>query len=596
VNAGGGAYWSWFAGHQDCVDADGSVGGCHADEECVRTGDVTRCTFSATGGAVGGSPGKSTCDDGAECGEPVTTTTYGGECGPEAQCPTSSNACAAMPGTAPEPCNDVVLVNPVECPDDTAADPDPRQGCTDPAGDSGAGCTTDDCIAPDEPAADLPAEDEARRVALAVVEASGADVDDAIVTTEAANAWFVTVEPRLDGVPSGLVSFVEVGADLRVLSASGPLGQPEELGEYPLLDTRGAIERANQQAGFVGDTPAIASDTPLGVEGTTGGTETGGTDDTTVATAIAADPCAVPEGASDGCGGTTGCGGDGCVEPTTTIPCKVQADGSEICEVSGCENGTMSCPPAEPCPADGLAATTVPCVIPDCPQAAANDDVAVGAPEVVDCTPPPPIPPPEPQPVEMVLVDAERSLVLLPANDGTGDAYLVPAYRFTSADGGTVDLPAIADEALAGPATTETTVADTVEPAPVPVPEPQPCEVLEEQDPESATTHTVQTCPTPNEDPRVLAEGEEPAIGVGYYVDAEVTDAHCTWLVVELGDQVWWTPGYYKDDLYGWSQPTEGGTFTIHDDGTADFVGDAEKTKTATLVPYDGEGDRPICN
>ena len=115
---------------------------------------------------------------------------------------------------------------------------------------------------------------------------------------------------------------------------------------------------------------------------------------------------------------------------------------------------------------------------------------------------------PEPQPLEVVLVDAEPSLVLLPANDGSADAYLVPAYRFTAEDGGTVDLPAVADEALAGPSTTETTVPDTVEPAPVPVPEPQPCEVLEEAD-GSGTTHTVQTCPTADRGRRP-AQGEAP--------------------------------------------------------------------------------------
>jgi hypothetical protein len=87
-------------------------------------------------------------------------------------------------------------------------------------------------------------------------------------------------------------------------------------------------------------------------------------------------------------------------------------------------------------------------------------------------------------------------------------------------------------------------------------------------------------------------------IGVGYYVDAEVMDAHCTWLVVELGSQVWWTPDYGSGDLAGWSQPTEGGTFTILDDGHAEFVGDAARTKVAQLVPYGQSGgiDHPLCD
>jgi hypothetical protein len=252
-------------------------------------------------------------------------------------------------------------------------------------------------------------------------------------------------------------------------------------------------------------------------------------------------------------------------EPATTIPpCKVQPDGSEVCE-------TIVCPQrAEP-----------------------GTDPA--APQNIECAPPEPLP--EPEPLEIVLVDAEPALVLLAANDGSADVYLVPGYRFTDADGGPVDLPAVADEALTG--TPETTVPpESIVPDPggKPAVDPQPCgEVLVQED-ESGTTHTVQ----PNPDcvdpgPATLAPGEEPKIGVGYYVDAQVTDDHCTWLVVELGGVVWWTPGYYTDDLFGWSQPTEGGTFTLTSESEAEFVGDADRTKVATLVPYDGDGERPVC-
>jgi hypothetical protein len=417
--------------------------------------------------------------------------------------------------------------------------------------------------------------DDARAKALEIVAASGADVDGARVEASASfRSWFVTVEPELDGQPSGLISFVEIGPDLQVLSGNGSIGQPVEAGEYPLLDTRAAIERANAQSGANrGEMPvedAVGAEDS--VSSTTGGTDTGGTDDIDAtepgfagAGVAGDDPCAPPEGASDGCGGgTTGCGGDGCVEPTTTVPCKVQEDGREICEYVEClgdpevatDTGNVE---SQPCPVD---------------------------PGLVDSIP-------EPRAFEIVLVDAEPSLMLFPANDGSGDAYLVPAYRFTAEDGSTVDLPAVADDALSGPTTTETVVP---EPSPVPVPEPQPCEVLEEGD-ANGTTITVQTCPTPNEDPPVLGPGEEPAIGVGYYVDAEVMDAHCTWLVVELGDQVWWTPEYGSGDLAGWSQPTEGGTFTLSDESHAEFVGDDARTKIAQLVPWDESTgvDRPLC-
>ena len=329
--------------------------------------------------------------------------------------------------------------------------------------------------------------------------AAGADVDGALITTQPgaeSRTWYVTVEPRLGNIPSGLLSYVEVSDAGVVVSGTGFMGRPEAVGDYPLLDTRAAIDRANAQNGTTsGIEPAMGA--VDGASGTTGGSDTGGTDvggpDVEAPDSTVAAPCSVPEGASDGCDGTTGCGGDGCVDFTTTTanPCTVQPDGSEICEP---ECAALT-------PLDG----TVPAIcLPPCPQAEPGQDPAVGAPESLDCPVPDPgvVPIPEPQPLEIVLVDAEHSLVVLPANDASGDVYLVPAYRFTAEDGGQVDLPAVADEALTGsPTTTETTVPDTVLPPPRPsIPEPQPCEVLEEQDPESATTHTIQTCPPPDED------------------------------------------------------------------------------------------------
>lgn len=447
------------------------------------------------------------------------------------------------------------------------------------------------------PAADLPTADEARAIALDLLTATGMDTDDAIVTVDGPyDAWYVTVEPRVDGIPSGLPANVAVGSEGTINNAAGFVGTPERLGDYPVLDTRAAIDRANAHMGDWapfgrGDGVAIAKD--IDAAGTTGGAPDVGT-----ATAGAGgDPCAPPDGASDGCGGTTGgdeceacdpiddnpvstvidCAPDGSdcgttggttgsVDPpdTTIVPgCKVQPDGSEICETE--------C--AEPAPRDG----TVPGIcLPPCPQAVPGQDIAVGAPESLDCPGPPPeptdppVPMPEPEPVEIVLVDAEPTLVLLAANDGSTDAYLVPGYRFTDADGGRVDLPAVADESLTTPST-ETTVPGTIEPKPdpVPAPEPQPCEVLEEQD-ASGTTHTVQpnaSCPEP-----------DLVIGESYYVDI---DTECSGGSFVLGDQVWITD---NPEVAGWADPAErheGGLFTLdaHDHGT--FVGDEAGTLVA---------------
>jgi hypothetical protein len=135
----------------------------------------------------------------------------------------------------------------------------------------------------------------------------------------------------------------------------------------------------------------------------------------------------------------------------------------------------------------------------------------------------------------------------------------------------------VSDEALAGPSSTETTVPVTPAPEPAPVPEPQPCEVLEEGD-ASGTTHTIQTCPTPNEDPVILEEGEEPVVGVGYYVDVDV---ECAGGSFALGSGVWVTD---DEAVVGWADPSErheGGTFTLDGEDHGTFVGDAEGTLVA---------------
>ena len=123
-------------------------------------------------------------------------------------------------------------------------------------------------------------------------------------------------------------------------------------------------------------------------------------------------------------------------------------------------------------------------------------DEALDAPETIDCPAPDPglVPEPLPTPLEVVLVDAVPSLAPLTAVDGSTDVYLVPAYRFTDADGGRVDLPAVADSTLTTPPTTDTSAVDPSEPPVVTVPATVPCEVLVEDD-GSGTTHTIQPDP-----------------------------------------------------------------------------------------------------
>lgn len=459
VYEGGGAQW-WYspASAMDGGGASGSSSGAAGVEGCAESPE----------GVV------------TDCG--VDTATTYQDC-------TTSDECATPPECAPGADCPVPLPEPID---------------------------------PPAPPADLPTEDEARAIAVDLLAATGLDTGDAVVTVDGPyDAWYVMVEPRVDGVASGLLASVSVGSAGEITSAGGYLGVPERLGDYPVLTTHEAIARANAQmddGGWFAYAPgAPARDTGV---------------------AIAEESV------------------------TTMNPCKVQPDGSEICEIE-----------------------------PDI--ACAQQDPALGAPDTLECVAPEPRPAPEP--IDVVLVDAEPTLVLLPAIDGSSDVYLVPGYRFSDADGGRVDLPAVADEALTG--TPETTVPESIVPDPggKPPVDPQPCGDVLVQEDASGTTHTVQPNPDcVDPEPATLAPGEEPQIGVGYYVDVQVMDGHCTWISVEVAGRWWWAefpPGALAD----WSTPTEGGTFTLIEGDRAEFVGDAERTKVAELTVFEDGTQPPLC-
>lgn len=445
---------------------------------------------SSGGGVVSGSGSSSGGSAGVACAE-----------GPDG----ARADCAVRPTTTTSVCG----------PGTSCSEPSPPPDCAVLSDGSST------CIGVESPPpVELPPEDEARAVALDRLAGTGMDVEDAIVTVEGPyDAWSVSVEPLLAGIPSGLVASVSVGSGGAVTTAAGYLADPQRLGDYPLLDTRAAIDRANAEPGGTDGIPAETGEGTIATSGTAGTTVVGG-DDPAI---------------------------------TTGPDCAVQADGSEICRSTG----------------EGTA----------CPGGTAPADVPLGAPETIECTPPVsdpgvvPEPVPDPGPVEVVLVDAERSLVLLGAIDGSTDVYLVPAYRFTDENGGRVDLPAVADSALTTPSTTETS-AD--EPPVTPTDEPQPCgEVLVEED-ASGTTHTLQPYPCP--EPLRLPEGEEPQIGVGYYVDVNV--GRCSYVDF---DGSWWLPLGVDPLTDGWSTPTEGGTLTLTTQDEAAFLGDASGTKIATF-------------
>jgi hypothetical protein len=251
-------------------------------------------------------------------------------------------------------------------------------------------CGVDKCIDPVEPEpfvppADLPSKDEARQIALDLFRTIGTPLGDPTVTVDGPyDSWYVSIEPTVDGLAaSGLYFNASVGSKGEITSAGGMLNTPERLGDYPVVDTRAAIDRLNDGIAYGG-----ARDTAAGT---------------------------VSSGSGESGPMTTSTTGS---VPATVIdpPDAVAPIGPSVC------NGGLA--------VQDLPTTTV----------------------VVD--PAQPVPSPEcepyvpPEPVDVVLHQADRVLVLIAANDGSTDAYLVPGYRFHGDQDTVVDVPAVDDDSL----------------------------------------------------------------------------------------------------------------------------------------------------
>lgn len=244
------------------------------------------------------------------------------------------------------------------------------------------------------PTADLPSEAEAQMIALDLLTQAGAQIDGADVQVENnLIQWFVTVEPVVDGIPAlGMSMFVGVGPGGRIESASGYSGQPERLGDYPLLDTRSAIARLNEGWSIVQPLPAGAAETAIDEAPTTASANDSGVEilpapDSGIPSTTVAEP---PVG-----GGQPPAGG---IEPPT--------------------------------------GTTEPGVDP------------VPGPTVVE--PPPTEPPTTEPPANITITGAEMVILAVPSWDDSG-TYLVPGYRFVADDGSRPEVPAVADAALVQP-------------------------------------------------------------------------------------------------------------------------------------------------
>jgi hypothetical protein len=167
------------------------------------------------------------CDDG---GSSSSSSSGGG----------SSGGCAggevADEGGAPDRAVDAV--EPVEptCP--------PGGGCIDPMP-----VTTTTVFVPP---ADLPSKSEAQQLAADLFARAGVDLADSEVTVEGPyESWYVSFVPKVGGLPvSGYGFTANVGSKGEILDAAGVLGRPQDLGTYPTIDTRKAIDRLNDGAGF----------------------------------------------------------------------------------------------------------------------------------------------------------------------------------------------------------------------------------------------------------------------------------------------------------------------------------------------------------
>jgi len=367
--------------------------------------------------------------------EPVPCA--GGNCpGAEAPEPCADPDCPVASPTDPvEPTGPADPAAPVDpCPPDPAVSCVPACAAAPAVGDTGD-VVTDPACPPAEPVGPvegLPTEDAARDSAVELLDAAGFPTDDADVEAFGGTYdWTVDVEPRVDGLLApGLAGYVTVGPEGVIRSASGPLLPVEELDEYPLMTTAEAIDRLNTPGdmsiagpgGPAVDVPAVAPETTIPADQPTSGAEPG-TDVQGLRgqTTVPAGPPMTPGTAMppDGFPTTTPGG------PSASLPATTVAPG----DPSAPTTGTSAVPPSAP---------TTGTLLPTEP----------GAPE--------PMPLPEPQPIEVELTDAELVLLAVASWDGSG-TYLVPGYRFSTADGEGPTVPALPDDALEPPVDTATT-------------------------------------------------------------------------------------------------------------------------------------------
>ena len=244
--------------------------------------------------------------------------------------------------------------------------------------------------------ADLPSEDAAKTAAIGLLQRVGMDMTSAAVDADdGVSQWFVRVDPKVDGLATeGFGASVVVGEKGAIVSASGVLGAVAAADEYPLVGTAAAIDRLNSGFGLGGPERLSAA-------------------------GAAADAVA----STDAIGTASATAVPGSVGPDQppAAPIPVEPAPPE---------------PASPAPASPAPASPVP---------------APGEPPGSE----PPLQPPPPQ--DVTLTGADRILLYVSSTNGS-DGWLVPAYRFSTADGPGPTVLAVDDRFL--------TAAAAVEPIP----------------------------------------------------------------------------------------------------------------------------------
>lgn len=195
---------------------------------------------------------------------PDTQTSDGGPVACSGGGVSSSGGVATVePAPAEEP---AIEESRAEEPVSDETEPAPPTACkTQPDGSEICEAPAPEPIEPERPA-NLPTKAEAEETARALFTKIGVDLDDATVRTEDGfSAWYVSVEPTIDGLPVyGFGWSVTVGPDKKIHSASGQLGDPTKVADYPLLSVKDAVEKLRSEYAAVTDVAVDCSDTPSG--------------------------------------------------------------------------------------------------------------------------------------------------------------------------------------------------------------------------------------------------------------------------------------------------------------------------------------------